>query len=44
MKTYAVSPDLADQSMNINLAFAKAAQLIGYYGELTGFLPMKGGE
>lgn len=44
MKIYAVSPDLANQGMNINLAFAKAAQIIGYYGELTKSSTLKGGE
>ena len=35
MKTYAVSPQLANEGLNINLAFAKAAERIGLYGELS---------
>ena len=44
MKAYMISPDLANQCMNINLAFVKAAQIIGYYGELTDCFTPKGGE
>jgi Fe-S-cluster containining protein len=44
MKIYSISPDLANQGMNINLAFAKAAKMIGYYGELTEYFTSKGGE
>ena len=44
MKSYMISPDLANQCMNINSAFVKAAQIIGYYGELTEYFTLKGGE
>jgi uncharacterized protein len=35
MKIYAVSLNLANESLNVNIAFAKAAEIIGYHGGLA---------